>query len=159
MDECGQNHREWNALCRLRYLLDHWQDIFDPGVTSTWATFTGTSHQAPASKRPSPLPRMASDLSVKRIERALTVLADTEPVLARHLKAYRCNAEWRTTDRWVVRRLPSGKRDIVEQRIREKIVPSWVEPQKVRLAELKLVRLLRGGVEIPRELWYALDKP
>lgn len=96
---------------------------------------------------------------MRKIERALTTLADTEPVLARHLKAYRCNAEWRTTDKWVVRRLPSGKRDIVEQRVREKIVPSWVELQKVRLAELLLVKLLRGSVEIPHDLWLALDKP
>lgn len=158
-DDCGQNHREWSALCRLRHILDHWQDIFDPGVTSTWATFTGTSHQHPASRAPSPLPQMAGDRGVRKIERALTTLADTEPVLARHLKAYRCNAEWRTTDKWVVRRLPSGKRDIVEQRVREKIVPSWVELQKVRLAELLLVKLLRGSVEIPHDLWLALDKP
>lgn len=155
----GDNYREWNKLERLRYLLDHWNDIFDARVTSTWATFTGTSHQAPASSRPSPLPRMADDLSVRRIERALIVLADREPVLARHLKAYRCNAEWRTTDKWVVRRLPSGKRDIVEMRVREKLVPDWVELRYVTLAEMILVNLLDGPIEIPQDLWHALDKP
>ena len=150
---------DWTKLDKIRYLLDHWQEIFDPSVTSTWATFTGTSHQSPASRSPTPLPRMASDLSVRRIERALIVLADREPVLTRHLKAYRCNAEWRTTDRWTVRRLPSGKRDIVEQRVREKIVPRWVRESKVAAAELLLLQCLPGSIDIPQELWHALTKP
>lgn len=150
---------DWNKLDRIVYLLDHWQDIFDPSVTSTWGTFTGISGTSTESRSPSPLPRMASHPSVRKIERSLTVLADREPVLARHLKAYRCNAEWRTADKWLVRRLPSGKRDIVEQRVREKIVPKWVERQKVSLAELRLARLIRGDVYIPMELWRALTKP
>lgn len=150
---------EWSKLDRLRYVLDHWQDIFDPGVTSTWATFTGTSHQAPASKRPSPLPLMAGDLTVRKIERALTVLADREPVLARHLKAYRCNAEWRCKNEWQVVTLPSGKKDIVERRVREKIVPRWVNLSSVAEAESLLLRLVRGDVSIPSDLWHALTRP
>lgn len=150
---------EWDKLERIRYLLDHWQDIFDAGITSTWATFTGTSHQAPSSRGPLPLPEMARHSSVKKIERALTVLADREPVLARHLKAYRCNAEWRTTDRWTDRLLPSGRRDIVEQRVREKIVPRWVSLLKVLEAEDLLLRLVHGDVSIPMDLWRGLTKP
>lgn len=152
------NPLEWSKIDRIRYLLDHWQDIFDPGVTSTWATFTGTSHQAPASKRPSPLPRMASDLTVRKIERALTVLADREPVLARHLKAYRCNAEWRCKNVWQVVTLPSGKKDIVERRVRDKIVPRWVSLSSVAEAENRLLSLVQGDVSIPGELWYALTE-
>lgn len=150
---------QWTKRDRVVYLLDHWQDIFDPSVTSTWATFSGTSHQGSASKPPGHLPRMASDRSVRKVERALTVLADREPVLARHLKAARCNCEWRTTDKWVVRRLPSGKRDIVEERVREKLTPRWVDPKKVTLAETILVNFVRGDVSIPQELWLALTKP
>lgn len=150
---------DWTKLDRVRYILDHWQDIYDPGITGTWATFTGTSHQAPASKRPVALPRMAEHRSVRQLERALCTLATSEPDLARHLKAYRCNAEWRTADRWYVRRLPSGKRDLVEQRARERIVPSWVSLTKVLLAEELLARLLPEYVEIPPDLWRALTKP
>lgn len=157
-EECGDNPEEWSKLCRIRYLLDHWQDIFDPGVTSTWATFTGTSHQAPASKRPSPLPRMAGDVTVRKIERALTILADCEPVLARHLKAYRCNVEWRCKDVWQVVTLPSGKKDIVERRVREKIVPSWVSLSCVAEGENILLKLVRGDVSIPQDLWRALTR-
>lgn len=147
---------QWTSLDRLRYVLDHWQEIFDAPVSSSAPKGTrGTS----SSHSPPPLPRMARDRGVRRIECALTILADSEPVLARHLKAYRCNAEWRTTDKWMVRRLPSGKRDIVEQRVREKIVPDWVELRKVTAAEMLLLKLLRGDVSIPTDLWRALTKP
>ena len=160
MSECDGDPKDWTPLCRLRYLLDHWQDIFDPGITSTWATFMGTSHQAPASKRPSPLPRMASDLCVRRVERALTVLADREPVLARHLKAYRCNSEWRCRDEWRLVTLPSGRQDLVNDlRVREKIIPRWVSPVKVAVAEKRLLILLGGDVSIPQDLWNALTRP
>ena len=156
---CGDSPENWDKRCRVIYLLDHWQDIFDPSITSTWATFTGTSHQAPASRAPLPLPEMARDASVRKIERALAVLADREPLLVRHLKAYRCNAEWRCTDVWRVITLPSGKQDIVESRIREKLVPNWVRLDAVSEAEDRLLRLVRGDVSIPRELWLALTKP
>lgn len=159
MIECGDKPEEWDKLCRVRYLLDHWNDIFDPGVTSTWATFTGTSHQAPASTRPSPLPRMASDVTVRKIEQALTTLADHKPVLARHLKAYRCNAEWRTKDELVLVRLPSGRWDAQERRRRDKIVPRWVKLDYVNEAELLLIKLIHGDVSIPQDLWHALTKP
>ena len=119
----------------------------------------GISGGKQASRAPAPLPEMAHDRSVKKLERALTVLADREPVLARHLKAYRCNAEWRTVDKWMVRRLPSGKRDLVEERVREKITPAWVSPLKVWRAEKLLVRLVHGDVFIPQDLWRALTKP
>ena len=159
LTECGDRPEAWTPLCRLRYILDHWQDIFDPGITSTWATFTGTSHQAPASKRPSPLPEMASDLCVRRIERALTVLADREPVLARHLKAYRCNAEWRCKDELRLVTRPSGKHELIEPRVRDRIVPRWVELAKVDAAERRLLWLLGPDVSIPQDLWVALTKP
>ena len=157
--ECGEKPEEWNKLCRIRHILDHWQDIFDPSVTSTWATFTGLASVAPGSRTPTPLPRMASHPSVRKIERALTALAEREPALVRHLKAYRCNAEWRCKDTWVVVRLPSGKQDIVERRVREKIVPSWIKRDKVDKAETLLNRLVRGDVSIPEDLWHALTKP
>ena len=101
---------------------------------------------------------MSQHRSVRQLERALSVLAERKPVLARPLKAYRCNAEWRTADKWVVRKLPSGRRDIVEQRVQEKLVPEWVELRKVTLAEMCLLRLLPGPIEIPQELWEAPPK-
>lgn len=147
---------DWTKLDRVRHILDHWQDIYYPGGSDSLATFTGTSHQAPTSKEPRALPRMADHRTVRLLERALCTLATSEPDLTRHLKAFRCNADWRTIDRWYVRRLPSGKPDIVEQRVRERIVPTWVSLTKVRLAEVLLVRLLPDSIEIPPELWRAL---
>lgn len=148
---------QWDNLDRLRFVLDRWQDIFDVTVSSSRPK--DGSRASSSSREPGSLPEMADDHSIRKIECALTILADREPVLARHLKAYRCNAEWRTADRWTVRRLPSGKRDIVEQRVREKIVPSWVSLAKVSSAEHLLLKLLHGDVSIPRDLWRALTKP
>lgn len=145
-----------DKLDRLRHLLDYWQEIFDPVIGSSQPN--GSSRPAAGSKPPHSLPKMSQHRSVRELERALTTLADREPVLARHLKAYRCNAEWRTADKWVVRKLPSGRRDIVEQRVQEKLVPEWVELRKVTLAEMCLLRLLPGPIEIPQELWEAPPK-
>jgi len=149
---------DWTKLDRIRYLLDHWQDIWDAGVTSTWATFTGISRVTTGSHSPTPLPRMAHHPTIRKIERALTTLADCEPVKVRHLKAYRCNAEWRCKDQLVLVRLPSGKHDLVERRVRDKIVPRWVNLNYVTEAEQLLTKLVSGHAEIPPDLWKALTK-
>lgn len=147
----------WTKLDRIRYLLDHWQDIFDPSLSSG-SSFNGRRGHS-GSRSPGCFPAMADNRSVKKVENALTALADREPVLARHLKAYRCNCEWRTTEKWFARKLPSGKQEFAEQRVREKIVPRWVDPKKVTLAETVLLNFVRGDVSIPQDLWLALTKP
>lgn len=149
---------DWDKRCRLEYLLDHWQDIFDVSIGSADPQGTERRPGNDYSKTPRPLPRMASDRSVKRVEYALNVLADREPVLVRHLKAYRCNAEWRTTDKWFARKLPSGKQEFAERRVREKIVPKWVDQRKVALAETLLLNFIHGDVSIPTVLYHALTK-
>lgn len=156
MSAVEKQPENWDSLDRLRYVLDHWQDIFDVLVSNSRPK--DSPGRSSSTHTPS-LPPMAKDRGVRRIECALTILADKEPVLARHLKAYRCNAEWRIADKWVVRRLPSGKRDIVEDRVREKVVPDWVSLPKVHRAELLLLKLLRNDVSIPGDLWKALTRP
>lgn len=152
----AKSPEEWSSLDRLRYVLDHWQEIFDAPISNSQpkgSRSTSSSHSPP------PLPQMASDSGVRRIECALTALADREPVLARHLKAYRCNAEWRTRDtgKWVLAVDGSGP-TLVPQRERVKIIPRWVLPSKVVQAEQLLLKLLRHDVEVPRPLWKAATR-
>ena len=146
------NPELWDARDRLRYTLDHWQDIWDVSVSNSQPKNEGG--RSSGTHTPS-LPPMAKDRGVCRIEAALTVLADHAPVSARHLKAYRCNAEWRTRDELVLVKLPSGRNDLQERRKSERIVPEWVSPAKVAEAELLLLHLLKHDVSVPRDLWKA----
>ena len=93
------------------------------------------------------------------LENCLRTLHDAEPDLFRHLKAYRCNVEWRNVDAYVRVRLPSGKWDTVESRSRSRIVPRWVSFTKVCRAEDRLVQLFRGEIFVPDELWKSLMAP
>lgn len=150
----AKNPENWDALDRLRHLLDHWQDVFDAPISNSQpkgARSSSSSHSPP------PLPKMAGEDCVRKIERALTTLADSEPVLARHLKAYRCNAEWRTRDtgKWVLAVDDSGP-TLVPQRERVRIVPKWVSVAKVVQAERLLLKLVHHDVSLPAPLWKAL---
>jgi hypothetical protein len=141
-----------SKLEKIRYLLDHWEDIFSPpGVTSTSRSSEGGGVAL--------LPLMSRDRSVVELERCLRVLAVEAPCQLSHLKAYRC-AEWRVRVDRVrrKRRSASGKPlfETVTVRTRERVVPRWVRLEKVRRAEARLVQLFRGSVRVPDELWDAL---
>lgn len=142
-----------SKLEKIQYLLDHWEDIFDPSGTSAVGSPGDGSGVAL-------LPLMSRHRSVRELERCLGVLGVEAPGQLAHLKAFRC-AEWRIrVDRVrVTRPRRQGKRvqsEQVERRSRERVVPGWVRQEKVRLAEGRLVKLFRGQVDIPGELWDSL---
>jgi hypothetical protein len=142
-----------SKLARIRYLLDHWEDIFDPGGTSAFGS-PGDGSGSPM------MPLMSRHRSVLELERCLRVLAVEAPSQLSHLKAYHC-AEWRIRVDHVRVKRPrrqGGKAmsELVETRTRERIVPSWVRLEKVRRAEDRLVVVFRGRVEIPEDLSDAL---
>jgi hypothetical protein len=151
----NQDPAKWSKLEKIRYLLDHWHDIFDVTLGSS---LSGSRSGAPGSRAPGRLPKMSTHESVRELGYCLRVLHDSDPVAFRHLKAYRTNVEWRNVDAVVSIRLPSGKWDKVETRSRSRIVPSWVDRDHVSKAEDRLVTLFRGDVFIPDELWNALTK-
>jgi hypothetical protein len=102
---------------------------------------------------------MAHDRSVKEIAAALTALRVLHPVEHAHLKAYRCNAEWRQVKTKIKFRGPSGRMVESPGWKRERLVPSWVVMERVVDAENRLVYWLPDIIMIPKELWDGLTKP
>jgi len=137
-------------LERVRHLLDNWDFIFSGATTSEPFGFVSGT---PSSRPPGKLSDAARHPSVKEMERCLRLLASASPGDYRHLKAYRCGAEWRCVDTWRRVKLPSGKYDWVQHRVSERIVPRWLKPERVAAGEAFIVRVFRGEVFIPDELW------
>lgn len=142
------SEQDKQQLERIRYLLDHWQDIYDPNVTSPLGTPGDGSGIAL-------LPRMTKHPSVRELDRCLSLLASASPGDYRHLRAFRCGVEWRTVDYWRRVKLPSGRHDWKEDRKRERIVQRWINPGRVRAGEDFIVRVFRGECFIPDELYGA----
>lgn len=139
---------KWSKVERIQFLLDSWDEIFDPNTT---APLTGMSVSDGGGV--ALMPKMSRSSSVRELVRCLEVLARDHPRLYQHLKAYRCGAEWRITEKSVQRRLPSGKWETADIRQRERIVPRWIRKGYVHAAEKYLERVFRGPVSIPKELW------
>lgn len=135
---------DWTRLERLQYLLDNWATIFDsePG---------GIAAGDPIGI--ALLPQWANHPSVKELDRCLILLSEHSPVQYRHLKAYRCGAEWRTVPAKRRIQLPSGKWENVDTFKAERIKPSWVDRGKVRSAEQFLADTFQGTVYVPDDLW------
>jgi hypothetical protein len=49
--------------------------------------------------------------------------------------------------------------ELVERRIREPLVPDWVDPRRVEEGERFLTREFHGEVFVPDELWDAYRRP
>lgn len=141
---------------KIAYLLDHWDDIFNPPLAS----------MNPVRGRGGDglLPGMSRHHSVVELVRCLEVLRLEAPVQHAHLKAFHC-AEWRTVKRphLVIHKgklraiaNPRPGREEDWDRTRERIVPGWVKAGKVRSAEERLAVLYRGQPKLPEELEDAL---
>lgn len=149
-------------LEQLRYLLDHWGDIFDGSPSSEPFAAHSASFE---SREPGKMPKMASHATVRELERCLKALASASPGDYRHLQAWSFGADWRTVDCWRRVKLPSGKLDWVPDRKRERVLPKWLEsrtgeiPPRVLRAELFLCRVFQGEVYIPDELKGAFFDP
>jgi len=143
---------QWSKLERIRYLLDSWDLIFDPSCTSPFGTPGDGSGVAL-------LPLMSRHHSIVELGRALGLLFVANPGDYRHLKTYRVGCEWRIQEVHQRRRRPNGKFEIVPVRQRARIMPPWIDQQRVERGELFLEAKFRGDVDIPRELWDALNAP
>lgn len=104
------------------------------------------------------LTAMSRDRTVVELDRCLNLLAGASPPLYRHLKAYRCDVEWRQVRSKYKVRGPLGKDIEVMGWRKERIVPPWVDMAKVSDAESLLTALFRGQVFLPKELWDGLTK-
>ena len=137
---------------KLRFLLDQWDAIFDGSPSSEPYVLISSSF---GSSPPGKLPEEAKHQTIRELERCLRLLASARPGDYRHLKAFRCGAEWRNVDTWRRVKLPSGKYDWIPDRIRERIVPRWLKPERVLAGELFLVRVFRGEIFLPDDLYKA----
>ena len=143
---------DWSKLERIRYLLDSWDLIFDPNTTSPLGLPGDGSGVAL-------LPLMSRHHSVVELDRVLNLLLHAAPGEYRHLKAFRVGCEYRTVTQLQRRRRPNGKHEIVPVRVRAKVLPRWIRMERVQAGELFLEAKFRGEVDIPRELWDALNTP
>jgi hypothetical protein len=141
---------QWTPRDRIVYLLDHWQDIFDPGLSGQG--YGGANESVPL------LPEMAHEASVVCLEQALGGLRLELPLEHAHLRAYRCAAEWRMGETLRPRWLVSGKKVFVPVPAAIRIVPSWVSRTRVVTAENWLLDVVED-VSIPQPLWDGLTKP
>jgi hypothetical protein len=148
---------EWNKRERIQFLLDHWDDIFAPSLPSLMASgpVSGSAH----SMMPRPLPAMAHHGSVKELARCLELLLAASPGDYRHLKAFRCAAEWRQVRALIRVKLPSGREDKIPGWRRERIVPRWLSSQRISRAEGFIESVFRGDVFVPEEIWDELRRP
>jgi len=143
---------QWSKLDRIRYLLDQWDAIFDPSATSPFGIPGDGSGVALLSL-------MSRHHSVVELERCLKLLFIVAPGDYRHLKTFRVGCEWRIQEVHQRRRRPNGKFEIVPVRQRARIMPAWIDKRRVERGELFLEAKFRGDVDIPRELWDALNTP
>lgn len=133
-------------------MLDQWPEIWEPNVASSLSGMRGGSGLDPR------LPEMAGHPAVQQLVTALSLLKELYPSLHDHLMAYRCNAAWRQ-ERTVVKFLgPQGRMLEGPGWTKTRLVPSWIEPSKVQVAELWLVRAIPGPFSLPKELWNGLTK-
>src|SRR6478672_10676142 len=112
-----ESPEQTRKLERIRFLLDHWDAIFDGSPSSEPFVSISSSF---SSSPPGKLPDDAKHQTIKELERCLRLLASACPGDYRHLKTFRCGAEWRCVDTWRRVKLPSGKYDWVPDRIRER---------------------------------------
>jgi hypothetical protein len=143
---------EWSDLEKIRYLLDQWANIFDPGPLVAQNGPGGGRDSVPL------MPEVAHHPSVVELEHTLLRLALAEPVEHRHVRAFRCDVEWKIGHVWQKRTLPSGRPDWVLVRRRERLVPDWVSMGKVADGEAWIELHFRGPVYIPSPFWDALTK-
>jgi hypothetical protein len=137
--------RRDRRLENIRFLLDQWDAI--------WCPLNGPSGVRGDGGSLALLPTVAGHRSVRELERVLRLLFVAAPGDYRHLKAYRCDVEWRTTDRLRRRRRPRGHGfEIVQVRERERVLPRWLDMGRVYRAEDWLEAHFKGDPELPREM-------
>lgn len=106
------------------------------------------------------LSRMARHPSVQELDRCLSRLEREDVQTFRHVKAFRCGVEWRCVTRNVRVKRPRGKGyEVTERRVREPLVPAWVDRVRVADGERFLVSEFQGEVFVPDDLYKAWKSP
>ena len=144
---------QWSKLEKIRFLLDSRDLIFDPNTVAPFGS-PGDGSGVPL------MPLMARHPSVVELERTLQLLLSACPGDYRHLAAFRWGSEWRIV--WLPTRIkgPRGKWILGDPRPeRRRILPTWLDQERVQRAESFLEEKFRGEVFIPDELWDALHAP
>jgi hypothetical protein len=136
----------WTPGEKLIFLLDHWVDIFDPGSPNG---VRGSGWETPH------LPEMAHEPSVVELDRTLGVLYVVEKGNYQHLKAHH-TAEWRITAVWREFKLPSGRKEKLKVRERQRLAPAWLDYGRVRAGHEFVEHEFQGEPYIPQPLWHAL---
>lgn len=143
---------QWTKLEKIQYLLDQWHIIHDPDVCSAFGSPGDGSGVAL-------MPLMSRHPSVLELGRVLGLLLWANAGDYRHLIAYR-QCEWRV--QWVQTRIrgPHGKMVPGDPKPeRRRVLPAWINQQRVASAESFLEQKFQGEVFIPDELWDALNTP
>jgi len=128
---------------RIRFLLEHWADTYEiesePGASGD--TTQGVSL----------MPRMYHHPSVKELRRAIGEVRLSAPADAAHMMAF-YTAEWRNTTQTVRRRRKKGGVELVQMRVRERVLPRWIVSARVQAGVSAVTEAFRGEVFIPSEL-------
>lgn len=134
-------------------LLDHWRDFFDEeadagdkppgededeGTSENWTLFSSMGKKQPALE----------------LKRCVEFLAGIELVYYRHLMAYTAYVEWRLVNRACKRRDHRGRMVDDTERVRVRIVPSWISLGYVERGVEQIVEVWSDDVplELPRPL-------
>lgn len=129
---------------KVEFLLDHWQDFHE-------TLYASDIHADDVDDAVTLMPRMSRHPSVRELLRAVGLTRQAMPNKCAHMMAV-YTAEWRNTTRMEKQRRKRGKTELVERRVRERVVPAWVRRQKAEDAFDHVVLSFRGEVFIPDEL-------
>lgn len=134
---------------RIEALLDHWPDYWetasrDDGPSGDGGVFL--------------LPGMSRHPSVIELGRCLGALHEHAPSKSAHLFAY-YGAPFRTVDRRRLIKVKGKKSHLVDERVRERVVPSWVRLQKVRDAVALIAQEPVDDAQALRRPWCFRGSP
>ncbi len=132
---------------RLLLLLEHWTDIWDPDAGLSDLGGDGSGVRL--------MPAWCSHPSIVELERGLKQLAgpDRSVILAYY------GSETRIVWREVSHKRSNGKRERLTLPQRERILPRGFQETRLAAAITRLETLLRGTLDIPQDLYNALNKP
>ena len=129
---------------RVEFLLDHWCDFWETLERSE--TMRGDPGESL-----SLMPAMSRHPSVVELVWAITETRKVMPHQTAHMMAY-YTAEWRNTTQPMKRRTKKGKVEVVNVRVRQRVLPMWIELPKVYAAVHVVTEVFRGEVFVPSEL-------
>lgn len=124
-------------LGRLVVLLDHWPDYYETAARDSGPNGDGGVFL---------LPGMSRHPSVVELGRALSELRSFAPNKSAHVFAY-YSAPWRNVDQKRRVRV-KGKFMVVDERVRQRVLPAWVRNEKVRDG-VRLIAQDAGGEARP----------